>query len=470
MTCSVLLASSITAVLLALGTTRAAGDDPRPITTYTPVPVPAPAPSPAPGPPRVIDSAWVNALVDEAQTNHPGLAAARHRERASERGVEAVRLWPDPMIRLGGAVASSSGPNLEMEGDLRYEFQQGLPLFGKATAMRQEAEATAAVARASTTYQFQILRRSIVQGLHRLALADETLRVWVDDLALLNRMSVLVRERQRAGLDPGLEILRLENVRKKREQEIETARRQREFEAVSLNRLLARPPHGPWPTLALPPPAPAVPWSEDLVGMAIRFEPRLQVLRREIQMADATAEVTRRNRRPEVSLAVEGRQWSGSGDFREGMVGVGLSLPWFNRRRYRADMDRDHAKAAAIRAEAEDYENEIRRELFRVWARIDAARREALLYRDDILPRSELAIQTSLAGWAAGRTLHLEVHEAHRMLVEARLMYARASSEQHQMIAELVTCCGVAELDSLSMLGIGASGEPSAISETEVGQ
>jgi outer membrane protein TolC len=136
------------------------------------------------------------------------------------------------------------------------------------------------------------------------------------------------------------------------------------------------------------------------------------------------------------------------------MVGVGLSIPWFNRNRYRADIDRDRARASAARADADDYERDVRRDLFRVWTRIDAARREAMLYRDDILPRSELAVRTALAGWAAGRTMHLEVHEAHRMLVEARLMSSRALAEQHQMIAELVTCCGVAELDSLLMLGV----------------
>ena len=391
-------------------------------------------------------------LIEEARTNHPGLVAARHRERAAQRSVDGVRLWADPMVRVGGLVANKPGPDLEMEGDLKYEVEQSLPLFGKATAMRHEAQAGAAVASASTLYASQILRRAIVQALHQLALSDETARIIANDLVLLQRMTGLVRERQRAGLDSALEILRIENEREKRLQELETAKLQRDYDRVSLNRLLGRPIAQPCPTVAQLPIAPPIPLSEAIFDMGVKFEPKLQVMRREIDMADAGIEVTRKGRLPEVSLGIETRQWSGTGDLREGMVSVGLSVPWFNRSRYRADLDRDQAKAAAARADTEDYERDVRRELFRVWTRIDAARREAILYRDNILPRSELAIQTALAGWSAGRTMHLEVHEAHRMLTEAQLMYAKALSEQQQMIAELITCCGIADLDALLML------------------
>jgi cobalt-zinc-cadmium efflux system outer membrane protein len=318
--------------------------------------------------------------------------------------------------------------------------------------MRREAESSAALAGAESGYRFQILRRGIVQAALQLALADELLRVGGDDLALLDRMLAFARERQRAGLDSNLELLRLENERARRAQQVQTDRRQRDFERATLNRLLNRPPDGAWPEFDLPPVAPEIPLTETLFTLAAKFEPRLQAMRQDIAMAEAGVEVTRRSRLPDVTLGVEGRQWSGSGGFREGMFTVGLNLPWVNRSKYRADLDRDRHRAEAARAEADDYALDVRRELFRVWTRIDAARRETLLYRDEILPRSELAVSTALAAWSTGRGMYLEVMDARRMLVEARVMRARALAEQHQMIAELVTCCGVAELDSILML------------------
>lgn len=402
--------------------------------------------------PIPITSAFLANLVSEAQTNHPGLRAAAARQTASERAVEGIRTWDDPMIRFGGVVTSSMGPNLEMEGDLLYEVEQRLPLFGKAQAMRREAEAGVAVASAETIFRQQILRRAVTQAAGQLALADESLAIGTHDLALLQRMTAFARERQRAGVDSGLDLLRLENELAKRQQQLITDRLQRGFAEVSLNRLLARPKDSPWPILALPTLAPEIPLSEKLFSMGLQFEPRLQVMRHEIAMADAGIEVARRSRLPDVTVGVEGRQWSGSGDFREGMFTVGLNLPWFNRSKYRADLDRNRARSEAVRADADDYQLEVRQELFRVWTRIDAARREAILYQDSILPRSELAVSTALAAWTAGRGMFLDVLEARRMLNEARLMRARAINEQHQMITELITCCGVGELDSLDML------------------
>ncbi|MBL9127536.1 MAG: TolC family protein, partial [Verrucomicrobiales bacterium] len=409
-------------------------------------------PAADPSTPIPITPQFLTRLVEEARTNHPGLRAAAARVVASERAAAAVRTWDDPMFRWGGSVTSESGQDLEMMGDLYYEAEQKLPLFGKAQAMRREAEAATSVADAEKDFRFQILRRSIAQAAGQLALADEAVAIGSDDLAQLDRMTTFARERQRAGLDATLDLLRIENERDKRNQQLVTDRQQRELAAAGLNRLLARPKDSPWPALELPPPAPEFPLSEQLLDMGTRYEPRLQVMRREIAMAEAGVDVARRARLPDVTLGIEGRQWSGSGDFREGMFTVGLNLPRFNRGKYRADIDRSRARLDALRADTEDYTFDVRQELVRVWTKIDAARREALLYGESILPRSELAVSNALAAWTAGRGMFLDVLEARRMRIEARLMRARAVNEQHQMIIELITCCGIGELDSLDML------------------
>lgn len=402
--------------------------------------------------PLTIRAPLLERLTEEARTNHPGLEAARLRSVAARSNTGSIRLWGDPMLQIGGSQTSSEGPNLEMEGDLQVMVQQPLPLFGKATAARREAVAGEAVAEASTALRFQLLRRAIVQAVQQLALDDATLHIGAEDLELFGRMERLARERQKAGLDSGLELIRVENEQDKRRQQQVTDQLRRDFDRVSLNRLLGRPIAQPFPEVQLPEIAPGFPMSEELLRLGTRFEPRLQVMRKEIAMADAGAEVTRRGRHPDVSLGLATRQWSGSGELRMGMVFASLNLPWFNRGKYRADIDRDRAKADSLRAEAVDYELDVRQELFRVWTRIDAARREADLYQSTVIPRSRLAVDTALAAWGAGRAMYLEVHEARRMLVEARLMHARAVVEQHQMIADLITCCGLADLDSLLMI------------------
>jgi outer membrane protein TolC len=100
----------------------------------------------------------------------------------------------------------------------------------------------------------------------------------------------------------------------------------------------------------------------------------------------------------------------------------------------------------------------VREEVHGLTVKIDAARREALLYRDEIIPRSEQALASAQSAWQSGTGMFLDVLEARRMLIESRLMSARAVTEQWQMLSELVLCCGLADLEALEMLNNNVQG------------
>lgn len=114
----------------------------------------------------------------------------------------------------------------------------------------------------------------------------------------------------------------------------------------------------------------------------------------------------------------------------------------------------------ATELDAADYDLSLREELHALTVKIDAARREALAYRDDIIPRSESALNSARTGWEAGRNTFRDVLDARRMLLEGRLMYARAVSEQYQMLSELVLCCGLGDLEALQMIGAVPETQP----------
>jgi outer membrane protein TolC len=199
--------------------------------------------------------------------------------------------------------------------------------------------------------------------------------------------------------------------------------------------------------------------------MARRNEPRLKVLQREIASADAASRLTRRARLPEVVLGAEARNYTGNGNFRQAEVMLGFTLPWGNRAKYRRDYERDRNRVVAAEQDAADYALGIAEELHALTVRIDAARREALAYRDDIIPRTEQALQSAQSSWMSGRSLFLEVMESRRLLLEARLTYHRAITEQYNLLVELVLCCGLGDLESLEMIG---ATPPAAVSSHPV--
>jgi outer membrane protein TolC len=212
--------------------------------------------------------------------------------------------------------------------------------------------------------------------------------------------------------------------------------------------------HSPWPKLDLPAVAGPVEYNDRLVRLALQNEPGLKVVRREVQAAETVVEATRQSRYPDVALGIEGRQYSGDGGFREGMFTLNLSLPWLNGGKYKHDVARDRARLQAAQYEAADSEQAVREEIHHLTVAIDAARREALLYRDEIIPRSGQALASARESWIAGRGMSLEVMEARRMLLDAEMTQARAVVTQYSRLAELVLCCGLGDLEALQMINV----------------
>lgn len=398
-------------------------------------------------------------LAEEMRTNNPALRAAGARVDAAEASLAGVRTWEDPMVVLGGQFADTA--MRADEGDLLYGVEQRLPLFGKPGQRRALAREEAEVERLSGGSRFEGLRRELVQSLVAIAFAHRVVEAGEEDLQWLEATVATVEQRYRVGESLQIYLLRLQNERARRQQQLTTDRLRVLESQATVNRLLGRPVDSPWPPIELPPPAGEIRYDERLVRLAVANEPRLRVLRQQVRTADAAVAVSRRGRYPEVAVGAEGRNYTGNGDFRQAMVRLSVSLPWLNDGKYRQDVRRDLARRQAAELDVSDAELAVREDVRRLTVGLDAARRDALLYRDEILPRSTQALASAEASWAANRAVFLDVMESRRLLVEARLEYARAVAEQYRLLAELVLCCGLGELGALEMIGAEPESVPS---------
>lgn len=397
----------------------------------------------------VITPALLGQFAEEARSGHPALRGANARASAAAANIGSIRTWDDPTFKFGGVIASSRGSKLGEDGNLIYGLEQKLPLFGKADSQRQLADAAQLTAETQADLAFQQLRRDIALAAFRLALAEEQLILGTEDLTALESLATLAEQRYRAGNTTQVEVLRAQAERVKRANELRAQATRRDHARVTLNRLLNHDLHATLPALRLPDIAPAVPYSSRLVDLSLRFEPGVKMLRQEIKQAQAAIQVSKRQRLPDVSVGVEGRQYSGDGGFRAGTFLVSLSLPWGNRKSYDADVRREQERLKATTFDAADYELGVREEIHHLTVEMDNSRREALLNRDEQIPRAELALKSAMAAWESNQGMFRDVLEMRRMLIEARQMRVRAIADQYLAMSQLVLCCGLGDLEAL---------------------
>ncbi len=397
-----------------------------------------------------LTSAVLGSYTEELRTNSPAIKAAQARRSAAESRVDGVRTWANPEVSLGVSIASRQ--MREDNGDLVYGVSQSLPLWGRAAAERGIAESSILAASAGVDYRFQQLRLELVRQLLRTALADRTVAVMAEDLRWLGSLIDFARQRAATGSGTTAELLRLQN-----EHDLQSTRLASEQELAGqsrsqLNRLLGRQDSAAWPQLDLPDLGPELRFNDRFRRLTLRNEAKLKLLHRAAETAEAETALAKRAGKPDVKIFGELRQFSGNGEAREGLLGVAMSVPWFNRSRYRADVARAEADAQAARFDAADYERFVPVEAHRVATLAGNARREVLAYRDRILPRTTQMLEALRSSWVSGSGDLVPLFDLRRQWLDGQRMMAIATAEQWQMLAEITLCCGLADLEAIEAL------------------
>lgn len=398
--------------------------------------------------PLEITPKLVDDLLTEANGRNPTVLAAGARADASVAAVDSVRTWDDPVLILGVWDSTARGFPASQQGNLVYGLQEKLPLFGNPGLARQVAQANAARAKLSVGSASEELRRDITLALVDIALTDRSIELAMQQLDWVTTTQASVDSRYRTGTASQVEWLAVETERAEDAEQLTTLREMRTSEEEQLDRLLNRGSYDRWPAFRLPEVAGPVVYDQRIDDAALAHAPRLKVLRAEAMRYEAAARLTGNQRRPEVGIGLQTRQYTGDAGFREGTMSVNLSLPWVNSSRYDSDLLRDRALVRAAQRDADAYANEVREEVHHLSVDLDTARRRALLYRDQLIPLAEQALASALAAWESNRGGFRDILDLHRSLVAGRLELAQAVADQRRRMAGLTLLTGVYDLPS----------------------
>ena len=378
--------------------------------------------------PRLLDASALDALRLEVRTNHPTVAAAQARADAAAAGIRAVRLWEDPMAGL-----SFRGARVERrrdDGDIGVMAEQSLPRRKLYDARKEQATAEYSIMQADTRSAALNLETLAAQAALELALADEALVIQSNQIAWLESMAVNARERAKDPQATAVEPLRIEGEVAQERQRWDSASRLRVSLMRQLNTLLGRPLDEAWTPLALPKATtaelPSLPGGLSRLPVA---NPMLLALTGSTRAAQAGVEVSRQERKPVFSVGAESSVYSG-GRFIETLVGAKMTIPWGNRSVYQANIDRSLKQQAAAEREFAALERRLRGEAIAAHTEAENAARQAATFTDEVMPRLEKSVQATEGAWISSKATLLEVLEARRALLNARLEERRFAAAQ----------------------------------------
>lgn len=388
--------------------------------------------------PTSANETLIAGLVSEAVRSHPKLEAERQRSEAALAAIGTVRLWEDPELGLGLTAAPK-----EMrrdEGDIRLGVDQKLPRPGLFRAEVRRATADLQQQESMRRLTANELGLAVAQAVLELALADDLIALQSEELGWLDTIVTTAEERSKDPNGSAAESLRLSGERARSRQKLDAAIRQRAQFAKNLNILLGRSGDG-WKTLTLPREAAK---SRDLVTLRARVEqnnPKLAGARSRIEGAAADSDAARAKRKPVYSAGLETNSYSG-GDVLDGMVSLKVTLPWFNRSAYNADLARTERLRAAA---TEDY-SALKRELFAQLTTLiteaENNRQSAAAYAGEVLPKAGKALEITQSAWVSSKATLLEVLDARRSLIEAKQEQQRALAAQRVALQSISALTG----------------------------
>lgn len=390
---------------------------------------------------EAVTNTFIQRLTNEAVASHPSVKAASARSQAAAAAIGAIRLWEDPQLGVGTLFASDM--NRQVNGDIAVGIDQMLPRRGLFRAHKSRAMAEQRAQQTMRKQTANELSLMVAQAALELALADEVIKLQGANLAWLDAIVKTTLERAKNPDASATETLRLESELALKRQVLASARRQRGQYATTLNLLIGRTADSPWPTLSLPPQAQ---YHASATALKVRLErdnPQLASLRHQVEVAQAESLVAREKRKPAFSVGLQMYTYSkGTIQDTMAMLSFKMTLPWFNRSAYQADIARTDKLNEAAQSDLAAQQRLLHTQLS---AFITEARNNEQLanaYVTEVVPKSEKTAETLQDAWVSSKATLLEVLDARRALLEAHMEHQRALAAWQVAVQNLTAITG----------------------------
>ncbi|MDP1648173.1 MAG: TolC family protein [Rubrivivax sp.] len=389
----------------------------------------------------------VQGLLAYARANSPELGAMRQEADAAAQRVGPAGALPDPVLRVELMNINNYGTDASFSllpwrvGETRYTLMQSLPLWGKRDLRRDAAAADAKQAEARTDATWAELAARIKTAYAEYYRAAGNHKLAAEVLELMSRLEHVAQARYAGGLAAQPDAIRAQLEQTSMRGELIMLDSEKRQLRARLNALLARDGAAPLAEPQALRPLPALS-SADAASLAERARERNPLIVAELarlSAAQKNRELTQQNRYPDLQVGISPSQMRSRITTWGVMFEMNIPLQQESRRGQEREAE---AMVAAARSRADALQNELLGELAAHLASLDAARRTETLVRTQLLPQSELGLQSSLAAYENGKTEFSMLLEAQRQIRKARQELLKSQVEAQLRLADIERILG----------------------------
>ncbi|MCH7766949.1 MAG: TolC family protein [Acidobacteria bacterium] len=379
----------------------------------------------------------LEALVQEALENNPGVQSALRRVEAWRRRVPQARSFPDPVLGVGwmGEIRPFSLMRNDPSSFRSITAKQKIPFPGKLKLRGQIAGREAEAA----WWDYETIRRRVAAQV-KVTYYDyfyyhQAIEITRKDKDLLGKLAQIAVVRYQVGKGIQQDVLRAQVELSRILQRLTVLEQQEKTAQVRLNTLLYRQPDAP-----LPPPA-ALEQSqltyslESLYQLARENDTGLQREQQMIERNQLAVNLARKEFYPDLSIAYMYQ----NRPLMQEMHGVtfSINIPVFYKSKQREGVNEATLELLSARRSRDNRETLLSFEVKQHYLAAKAADELARLYSQAIVPQSSLALDSALAAYEVGSVDFLTVLDSFITVLDYEINYYRELSNYQIALARL---------------------------------
>lgn len=280
------------------------------------------------------------------------------------------------------------------------------------------------------------LRRKVLNAWYSYALLAERRRIQTGNVALMTLITETAVSRVQAGAQQQ-DLLRAEVEQRRAEDALQSLDATVPQARAALNAMMAREPDAPLaPPERMPAPRPLPADDATLLALAVKNNPELAAFAHRVKGREDALELARLQYIPDFNpfLGLTGTVSQA--------IGIGISIPTF--------LPEVEGMVREAKANLREMRAMYRQTSFDKTAQVVAAlyalrnsERQSQLFEQQIVPTSERIVENVRGAYSAGTGSFIELVDAQRVLLDARLVAAEARAARETSLADLESLIGL---------------------------